>query len=371
MAGMGDAGASATELNEELVRELERTGVLRDPAVAAAFRAVRRHHFLPDRPLDEVYADAAILTKYGEHGLPISSSSQPAIMAIMLELLRVRPGDHVLEVGAGTGYNAALLARLTGPAGRVVTLDVDRELCVQARANLARAGGANVLVVLADGAGGWPDGAPYDRVILTVGAEDLSVAWLDQLRDGGRLVVPLGLGGTVQLCVAFDRRGGLFVSDALTSCGFMPLRGEMAPSGRGAIDEPGLPAAESGRPSGHTIADADLRAGFETWLMLMEEGFVRTRLRPQDPALLGVREGSGLALLTGDGQEHEVTVFGDRGGDAAAARLIEAHRAWVRERPRLDQVRIVAYPTGAGVTVPGHVRVLRRLRFTFVVQRPG
>src|SRR5919197_269664 len=120
--------------NRQLVAYLLETGVLRDGAVRDAFAATPRHLFLPDLNLDEVYQDAAIPTKRGSRGEPISSSSQPAIMAIMLEQLRVKPGQRVLEIGAGTGYNAALLAHLVDSGGRVVTLDYDEDLCGDASA---------------------------------------------------------------------------------------------------------------------------------------------------------------------------------------------------------------------------------------------
>src|SRR5437879_1798531 len=221
------------ELNEALVASLESNGTLEDRRVADAFRAVLRHHFLPGHPLTEVYEDTAIMTKFGERGVAVSSSSQPAIMAIMLQQLHAEPGQRVLEVGAGSGYNAALLAELVGSRGQVVTLDFDEELSESARAHLRTAGIEGVRVRHADGADGWPPGAPYDRLIVTASADDLSPAWLDQLREGGRLVIPLSLAGPVQFSIAFVRRGLTLVSTTLAFCGFMPLRWDMArPSGR-------------------------------------------------------------------------------------------------------------------------------------------
>src|SRR5262249_42970154 len=215
--------------NGRLVSELEISGCLWDAAVASAFRAVLRHHFLPGRPLDEVYEDSAIMTKMGDKGVPVSSSSQPAIMGIMLQQLQLKPGHRVLEIGAGTGFNAALIAHLVGRDGHVVTVDIDADLCEQARANLATAEVEGVEVVQADGADGWPPAAPFDRMILTVSTSDLSPKWLDQLVEEGILVVPLALAGPIQQSVAFVRQGSALLSSALTTCGFMPLRGQMAP----------------------------------------------------------------------------------------------------------------------------------------------
>jgi protein-L-isoaspartate(D-aspartate) O-methyltransferase len=352
--------------NEQLVEQLEGSGVLRDQRIATAFRAVLRHHFVPGRPLEEVYEDSAIMTKMGDGGLPVSSSSQPAIMAIMLQQLGLQPGHRVLEIGAGTGYNAALMAHLVGRHGRVVTVDIDSDLCDRARANLVAAAVEGVVVIEADGAGGWPPGAPYHRMILTVGADDLSPAWLEQLVEDGRLVVPLDLGGPAQQCVAFRRRGEGLLSVALTCCGFMPLRGEMAPGQP--RQDPQLAGwlREPGRPSGHLIPVADLRAGFQTWLSLTQNGCLRARVRPEDPLAFGLRDERGMALVLYGGDENPVTVFGD--GEAAAERLSAAHRAWTLDRPELDRLCIEAHPTGRVPALAEDARVVARPHFTFVVR---
>jgi protein-L-isoaspartate(D-aspartate) O-methyltransferase len=214
-----------------LVEHLQSAGLITRPEVAAAFLAVPRHLFLPNLPLAEVYSDAAIPTKM-QDGRAISSSSQPAMMAIMLEQLDLQPGQNVLEIGAGTGYNAALLGRLVGPAGRVVTIDLDDDIVAAAREHLAAAGSENVQVVCADGGAGYAAGAPYDRLILSVGTWDITPAWLDQLRAGGRLVLPLRLGVAAQRSVAFVRAAAgaepRLVSQSVRDCGFMDLRGAFA-----------------------------------------------------------------------------------------------------------------------------------------------
>jgi protein-L-isoaspartate(D-aspartate) O-methyltransferase len=151
-----------------------------------AFRVVPRHLFLPEVESERTYRDEAIVTKRSPEGWSISSSSQPTVMAVMLEQLDVGCGQHVLEIGAGTGYNAALLTHLVGETGEVTTIDIDEDLAEQARQNLTVVDVRGVSVVCADGAAGWPDGAPYDRIILTVGAWDLAPAWADQLSAGGR-----------------------------------------------------------------------------------------------------------------------------------------------------------------------------------------
>jgi protein-L-isoaspartate(D-aspartate) O-methyltransferase len=354
----------ARSRNEQLVEQLESTGTLRDPAVAGAFRAVLRHQFLPGRPLDEVYEDSAIMTKIGDRGMPLSSSSQPTIMAIMLQLLRPGPGNRVLEVGAGTGYNAALIAHLVGPAGRVVTVDIDPELAAQARANLAGAGVAGVEVETADGAAGWPPAAPYDRMIVTASTDDLAPAWTEQLAGGGRLVLPLTLAGPGQLCAAFVRQDGDLAARELCLCGFMPMRGDMAPGQPPADDDLRRWLGQEGRPIRHEVPLSDLRTGFETWLALTARDYVRARTRSDESLAFGLRDEHGVALVVGDDGEHRVVAFGD--GEAAARRLAAAHDAWARERPSLDRLRIAAYPTGSVPPMPG-VRIVSRPRFTFVV----
>jgi protein-L-isoaspartate(D-aspartate) O-methyltransferase len=153
----------------ETLRDSGRAGAV----VEAAFLAVPRHLFLPKVEAREAYRDAAITVKSDAEGRPVSSSTQPGMMAIMLEQLGLAAGQRVLEIGTGTGYNAAVLARLVGDSGSVVTIDVEADLVEQARANLAAAGVSGVTVVCGDGADGVPAYAPYDRIIVTAGAQVL------------------------------------------------------------------------------------------------------------------------------------------------------------------------------------------------------
>ena len=154
---------AADRARARLVDGLRNSGRVRHAAVEEAFRAVPRHLFLPQVPLARAYADEAVAVQSVD-GVTTSSASQPSMMAIMLEQLDLRPGHRVLEIGAGTGYNAALLARIVGPAGRVVAVDIDPDLIRDAARHLVDAGVRGVELVCGDGALGHPPGAPYDRI---------------------------------------------------------------------------------------------------------------------------------------------------------------------------------------------------------------
>lgn len=218
--------ASAEAMNNHLVDAVKAGGYAQSPAVEQAFRAVPRHFFLPRRNWGEVYRDEAIPTHFKEGTqISISSSSQPTMMAIMLEQLQITPGMRVLEIGTGTGYNAALLAHLIGDPSNVWTVDVTEEFCQEARDHLRAAGVEGIHVVCADGWSGWSEATAYDRVIVTASAHDVAPAWMSQLRDGGLLVVPWGASNTQQRSIAFRRDGERLVMEALHFCGFMPMRG--------------------------------------------------------------------------------------------------------------------------------------------------
>lgn len=221
--------ADANGMNDELVDQMKAAATIQSPEVEQAFRRVPRHHFLPGMNWGRVYQDDAIATHFADGTeVSISSSSQPTIMALMLEQLQVSPGMRVLEVGAGTGYNAALLAQLIGSSENVWTVDVDEPFCQEARAHLQDANVSGVHVVCTDGWGGWPDAAPFDRIIVTFSAYDISPRWFAQLRDGGRLVMPWGAPNTQQRSIAFRKEDGHLIMESLHFCGFMPMRGDHA-----------------------------------------------------------------------------------------------------------------------------------------------
>jgi protein-L-isoaspartate(D-aspartate) O-methyltransferase len=219
--------ADPQQLRDALVATIDSLGTFRTSAVKDAFRTVPRHLFLPDVDLPTAYAPKQVVTKRAANGTATSSASSPNIVATMLEQLDVAPGMRVLEIGAATGINAALLAELVGGNGSVVTLELDGDLAEGARTHLAHAGYTQVTVLCRDGALGDPDTAPFDRIIVTAGAWDIATAWQQQLTTGGRLVVPLRLHGSgLTRSLAFTRTtDDHLVSTNAAVCGFVPLRG--------------------------------------------------------------------------------------------------------------------------------------------------
>jgi protein-L-isoaspartate(D-aspartate) O-methyltransferase len=178
-------------LRDSMILAIRDAGYTLSPRVEHALCTVERHIFASDVSLEEAYANDIVVTKRDADGQVLSCLSQPSIVALQLEQLGVQPGDRVLEIGAGSGYNAALLGHLAEPAGHVTTVDVDADIVEQARDRLAEASVRNVEVALGDGALGYSPGAPFDRIIATVGVYGLPESLLAQLAPGGRLVVPM------------------------------------------------------------------------------------------------------------------------------------------------------------------------------------
>ncbi|MEV0883586.1 methyltransferase, FxLD system [Streptomyces microflavus] len=252
--------SDAERLRNALVDQLRADGSVRTSAVETALRTVPRHVFVPDVPLEDAYANAPVHIKYDTDGSSISCASQPGVVALMLDQLDCREGERVLELGAGTGYNAGLLAHLVGESGHVTTLDVDDDLVEGARAQLSAAGITNVETVTRDGALGYEEGAPYDRIIATVGAHGVPHAWLQQLAPGGRLLVPQRLKGTVSRSIAYEQRDGRWMSLGSEMNTFMPLRRGIADDDRRVIPLSTDGTVRLQAPAGQKI-DAETLAG--------------------------------------------------------------------------------------------------------------
>jgi protein-L-isoaspartate(D-aspartate) O-methyltransferase len=232
--------------HQEYVDRLKASGHLPDPAVERAFHSVPRHLFVerffvgseadgwtqvdhdPARPeadhLATIYSDAALITRLVENR-GTSSASQPTLVAQMLHLLELRPGARVLEIGAGTGYNAALIAAVVGDPSLVTTLDIQEDVVAQARRSLAQAGLGGVTVRCRDGAEGAPEAAPFDRIVATVGLPNLSPAWAEQLAPDGFMLLPLRhASGNPLVRVVPEPGSGDLVGAIVGFSGFMGCR---------------------------------------------------------------------------------------------------------------------------------------------------
>ncbi len=383
-APSGDENAEAEDATPELLRQrlvalLREKGITHDAAVERALLTVPRHLFLPETPLADAYADIAVATHW-EDGQAVSSASQPAIVALMLEQLQLAQGMRVLEIGAGTGYNAALLTELVGPTGQVTTIDIDPEIAAEASANLLSAGYTETHVIAGDGAIGWPKNAPYDRIELSVGASDIAPAWFDQLAEGGIITLPLWLGAS-DVSVAFRKRGGALVSESLTPCGFMRLRGQEADADKWAkLPTYGLLAGARAHEIAETVArllaarprrrlmrhpDANAiqalalrHAGFVTlWTERPSSGKARRRLRMRNGLYAEGEDGPSLALF---GSLFPVLlVFG---GEAAERTLLDEATSMRTHPPMpVEQWRVIAHPQPYDeAPPPGAVRLERR-----------
>jgi protein-L-isoaspartate(D-aspartate) O-methyltransferase len=255
----------ADAVHHELIDMLIARGALRSAALIAAFRATPRHLFLdriwqhrdgqwrgidPGQPRDDdlrvLYSDRALTTKVntpgpGEAPVAVSSSSQPSLMAQMLEDLELAPALRVLEIGAGTGYNAALIAQVVGG---VISLDIDREVLADAQRHLRAFPDRKVHLVHADGRLGWPSAAPYDCLQVTAAAEDLEPAWLEQMSPGGIIQVPVDLAPGLAWIVQGRVRGGVFSGGLTRAAYFMPLRDEDDPGRDRPVSTGPLPGPE-------------------------------------------------------------------------------------------------------------------------------
>lgn len=214
-------------LRADMVRALHDQDAIKSESVATAFAAVPRHRFAPDAPLGLAYdLHRTVPVKKDEHGLDLSVMSAAHLQAVMLEQAEIKPGMKVLEIGSG-GYNAALIQELVGSDGVVTTVDIDRDIVDRARLCLDDAGYDQVKTVVADAEAGVPEGAPYDRIIVTAAAWDIPPSWIRDLTGNGRLVVPLTVRGTTR-SIAFDRDGEGLVSYSYRLARFVPMQGEGA-----------------------------------------------------------------------------------------------------------------------------------------------
>jgi protein-L-isoaspartate(D-aspartate) O-methyltransferase len=201
---------------EAMVREQIVGRGIRDTRVIEALRHVPRHRFIPAAERERAYADSPVAIGLGQ------TISQPYIVALMTELVRPQPSDRVLEVGTGSGYQAAVLARLVS---HVYTIELEDTLARSAGAVLRELKYQNVTVRAGDGYAGWPEHAPFDIVIVTAAPEQIPQALIDQLKPGGRLIVPVGPRFTVQQLQLLEKdKNGAVTTRNVSPVMFVPLR---------------------------------------------------------------------------------------------------------------------------------------------------
>lgn len=204
-------------LREHMVTfDIEERGVL-DPEVRRAMRSVPRHEFVPTDYTDMAYADRPLPIGYGQ------TISQPYIVGAMTELLRLKQGDRVLEIGTGSGYQAAILAELTD---EVYSVEIIEALYKRATETLQRLGYHQVKTRHVDGYYGWEEHAPYDAIIVTCAPDHIPQPLISQLKDGGRLVIPVGPPGSYQTLWLIEKQGEKVVSKQVMGVVFVPLTGE-------------------------------------------------------------------------------------------------------------------------------------------------
>ena len=207
--------ASAEPRLAMVSQQIEGRGV-KDTAVLEVMRRVPRHKFVPANVVSAAYEDHPLPIGYGQ------TISQPYIVALMTEALKIKPGDKVLEIGTGSGYQAAILADL---GAEVYTVEIIPELAQQAGERLRSLGYEKVQLLNADGYFGWQEHAPYDAIIVTAAPDHLPQPLISQLRDGGRLIVPIGPQGAVQTLWLFEKRGDDVEASNLGEVVFVPLTG--------------------------------------------------------------------------------------------------------------------------------------------------
>ena len=205
--------AELTLARHNMIRDqLKRRGI-HDRRVLAAMQEVPREWFVPERSAEQAYADRALPIACGQ------TISQPYIVALMTQALCLTGGEHVLEIGTGSGYQTAILSRL---AARVISLERHAQLLKGACEALARLDCDNIELIVADGSAGWQARAPYNCILVAAASNDCPPALVEQLAAGGRLVIPLGH-GEAQFLRRFTNRGAAGLWEDLTACRFVPL----------------------------------------------------------------------------------------------------------------------------------------------------
>jgi len=360
MQQLDDLDQLARPYAEALVDALKSEGKLSSPIVEAAFKQVPRHPFIDhffllerkdrwmqwqqvqpstvqntDAWLRAVYANQPIVTAFDEYNTPTSSSSSPDAMALMLEELQLNPGMRVLEIGTGTGYNAALLADIVGDPHNILTVEIDDALAHRAQRILDQVTGEGITVYAGDGLRGYASGAPYDRIIATGSYHKVPLDWLDQLCPGGIIVMNLRghLGACAFLKIVKVGPGRVAYGTFLAGSDFMELRDAQYPSYR--VTD--LVARYLGRPTvvqrTFTCAEFDLallwdhRLEFQLQLSFPEMYFTSVEVDPMCPCLIDTASDTMLVFRPAERQGEWLVEI--KGQEQVWNRVAQAYRRWV------------------------------------------
>jgi len=345
------------------------------PALRRAFLACPRHLFVhrfrltAGEPARNASDEAGLMAHVGAiyldeilihvdakgRNLP-STNSQPSFIARLLTLLDPRPGQRVLEIGSGGGWLAALVGRLVGPTGRVVGVEIIQDLAMEARVNLLAAGATNVDIIVGDGASGYAEGAPYDRVIVTAGTWDIPTAIFAQLREDGLLVAPIRIKGPGEDVVLLRRRGKGFIAEAALFAYFVPLTGS-----RGGGGEPirleTLPFWPEIRGCAVLCVPATFGGSFAHTFGFRTSAFrsFLTKTEPRFAMLQGSADGA-FAVI--DGATRSVAVWEPRrivgfGAPNAIVALLESYRRWTAMlMPTVEAFDLFVHPGKAVPSAP-------------------
>jgi protein-L-isoaspartate(D-aspartate) O-methyltransferase len=355
--------------------------------VEAALRTAPRHLFAPEVSLEAAYAVEPVEVKRDEHGVLISTMSSPDIQAMQLVQADIQPGMRVLEVGSG-GYFASLLAELVGPTGHVTTMDIDPVVTSRAATCLIAARYPGVQVVTGDAEYGWKANAPYDRIMITVGAWDVPPAWRDQLADGGRIVLPLRMKG-VSRSLALQRTNDHLAALSAGICGFVPMQGASRHDEHlwllngekvglrfddGNLSDPSrLDGVLAGEPtadwSGVTVARSEPLGDLPLWLATTLPGFCNLTVAAsgdEEPGIAVERGGRWFPYATVEddsfaylsvrpaGKSHvELGAhgYGPHGGEVAQA-IVEQVRVWNRDHRGHPGPEFSVWPNGRPAGMP-------------------
>ena len=199
---------------EMVKKQIEKRGI-KDPAALSALRKTPRHLFVPNNVLDDAYDDRPLPIGYGQ------TISQPFIVAYMTEIVKPKPDHRVLEIGTGSGYQAAVLAEIVK---EVYTIEIIDSLGSQARNRLSRLNYKNITVKTGDGYYGWKDKSPFDAIVVTAAAEHIPPPLIEQLKEGGRMIIPVGSPFMVQQLMLVEKKGGKTRTSNLMPVRFVPFK---------------------------------------------------------------------------------------------------------------------------------------------------